>query len=909
MTTSPIPDPATFAGPKLPVPLLDPNAVVYLPVSLFPTPDRSTSAFMMASRIRSLLSRSKPVLFRWALAIMVQTAGLGTLNSVLFAQTDTTLAVQSPDTSANGQPQVPVFTITADDLDAELGGQDISGILQSSRDVFAATAGFNFGSARFRIRGYDGRNTLVSINGILVNDMESGWASWSQWAGLNDVTRWMQVRTGISPSRLNFGGLGGYTDLHVRASEMRQGVRVSYASANRAYNNRVMFTASTGMRKDGWAFTVSGSRRWAEEGYVEGTSFNAFAYLLSAEKKLNERHSLVFSGFGAPLVQGRQGLAIQEAYDLAGTNFYNPNWGFQDGVKRNSRMSFNHRPMVMASHYFKPNERSTWNTTLFYTFGRDGITGLQWFDARDPRPDYYRYLPSFYEDTDPAQADLVANAWRTDVNTRQINWDQLYFANGKNLFTVTNANGITGNSITGNRSKYIVEEVRQDPSRIGINSVYSTQLNDSEQLTYGGSLHRQRTHYFKTLDDLLGGDFWLDVDQFATRDFNDTLVSQNDLSTPNKVIRKGDTFGYDYFIHTRYYNGFAQWEKTWSHTEVYLGAEVSYTSFWRDSKLRNGRFPEGSFGESPKQEFFSYGLKGGVIQKLSGRQFVSANAVWMTRPPVPRTAFISPRTRGDVVAGLTNESMYSADVNYILRFPRLKGRATLYYTKIMDQIWSRTFYHDVFRTLVNYTMTGVDQVHSGVELGLEANLTSTWVLTAVYAGGQHFYDSRPVATISRDNSPELFDEGRLVYWRNFRVGGQPQTAASLGLRYNSPKFWFAGFNANFFDHIYLDPNPDRRTEDAIGNFFESDPQVSELLEQTRLDANYTVDVFLGKSWMFKRKYRLALNATISNLLDNQDFRVGGFEQLRYDRTDVGRFPPRFSYLFGRNYFAMLTFSF
>lgn len=864
---------------------------------------------MMASHTHRHVFLSTPVLQRWVLNLTLLATGLATNIMEVHGQTDTTLAVQAPDTSANAQPQVPVFTITADDLDAELGGQDISGILQSSRDVFAATAGFNFGSARFRIRGYDGRNTLVSINGILVNDMESGWASWSQWAGLNDVTRWMQVRTGISPSRLNFGGLGGYTDLHVRASEMRQGVRVSYASANRAYNNRVMFTASTGMRKDGWAFTVSGSRRWAEEGYVEGTSFNAYAYLLSAEKKLNDRHSLVFSGFGAPLVQGRQGLAIQEAYDLAGTNFYNPNWGFQDGVKRNSRMSFNHRPMVMASHYYKPNERSTWNTTLFYTFGRDGITGLQWFDARDPRPDYYRYLPSFYDDTDPAQAELVANAWRTDVNTRQINWDQLYFANRKNLFTVTNANGIAGNSITGNRSKYIVEEVRQDPSRIGINSVYSTQLNDSEQLTYGGSIHRQRTHYFKTLDDLLGGDFWLDVDQFATRDFNDTLVSQNDLSTPNKVIRKGDTFGYDYFIHTRFYNGFAQWEKNWSRTEVYLGAEVSYTSFWRDSRLRNGRFPEGSFGESDKQEFFSYGLKGGVIQKLSGRQFVSANAVWMTRPPVPRTAFISPRTRGDVVAGLTNESMYSADVNYILRFPRLKGRATLYYTKIMDQIWSRTFYHDVFRTLVNYTMTGVDQVHSGVELGLEANLTSTWVLTAVYAGGQHYYDSRPVATISRDNSPELFDEARTVFWRNFRVGGQPQTAASLGLRYNSPKFWFAGFNANFFDHIYLDPNPDRRTEDAIGNFFESDPQVAELLEQTRLDANYTVDVFLGKSWMFKRKYRLALNATVSNLLNNQDFRVGGFEQLRYDRTDVGRFPPRFSYLFGRNYFAMLTFSF
>ncbi len=825
------------------------------------------------------------------------------------AQTDSTMVPALVDTTRVGEePRLPVFTITADDLDSELGSQDIAGILQSSRDVFTATAGFNFGSARFRIRGYDSRNMLVSINGILANDLESGWASWSQWGGLNDVTRWSQVRTGIAPSRLNFGGLGGYTDIQMRAGEMRRGVRVSYASTNRAYRNRIMFTASTGMRKDGWAFTMSGSRRWAEEGYVPGTTFDAYAYLLSAEKKINDQHSVVFTGLGAPMLQGRQGLAVQEAYDLTGSNYYNPNWGLQDGVVRNARMSFVHRPMVMASHYWKPDERTTWKTTLFYTFGRDGRTTLQWFDARDPRPDYYRYLPSFYNTTDPSEADALTDAWANDVNTSQINWDQLHFANGKNLYTVQNADGIAGNSVTGNRSKYIVEEQRADPSRIGLNTVYSRQLEDNAQITYGGSLQRQRTHYFKTIDDLLGGDFWLDVDQFATRDFNDTLIAQNDLDMTNKVVREGDRFGYDYDIHTRYYNAFMQYEGKWENLEYYGGADLSFTQFWRDSRLRNGRFPEESFGTSEKQSFLTYGVKAGATYKISGRQFISANAAWMTRPPVARAAYLSPRTRGAVLDGLTDESIYSGDINYILRFPRLKGRASLYYTKIMDQVWSRSFYHDEFRTLVNYAMTGVDQLHTGGELGIEANLNSTLTLTAVYADGRYLYDSRPNASITRDNSPEVFATDRTVYWKNYRVGGMPQTAASLGLRYNSPRFWFVGFNANYFDNLYLDPNPDRRTSEAIGNFFDSDPQVAQLLDQTKLDANYTVDVFLGKSWLVKG-YRIAVNATVSNLLNNQDFRIGGFEQLRYDRTDVDRFPPRFSYLFGRNYFAMVTFSF
>ncbi|HRH69220.1 MAG TPA: TonB-dependent receptor [Flavobacteriales bacterium] len=827
-----------------------------------------------------------------------------------WAQSDTSLVSAPPDTTATERPTTPVFTITADDLDSELGSQDVSGILQSSRDVFTATAGFNFGSARFRIRGYDSENTLVTINGVLVNDLETGWAQWSNWAGLNDVTRWMQVRTGIGATRHNFGSIGGATDINVRSSGLRKGVRVSYASANRAYRNRLMVTGSTGLMKNGWSFSASGSRRWADEGYVEGTSFNAFAYFFAAENKINDKHSVSFSAFGAPIVQGRQGVAVQEAYDLTGTNYYNPNWGYQNGVKRNARMTFDHKPMFMFSHYHKPDSMTEWNTSLIYTFGRDGSSNLNWFDAKDPRPDYYRYLPSYYEDTDPGLAADRTALWQSgDASTTQIDWDQLYFANGKNKYTVLNADGITGNTVNGNRSKYIVEEQRADPIRGAVNSVFSRRLSNDRHLTVGGSINLQRTHYFNTIDDLLGGDFWVDIDQFADRDFNDSIISQNDLDRPNKVVREGDVFGWDYYINNRLINVFGQFEKKWQRFEGYVGGQVAYSSFWRFGNFRNGRFPDDSEGKSDVNNFLNISVKAGGIYKITGRHFITANAAYLDRPPASNISFLSPRTRGATVPGLQSESVYSGDIGYVVRFPKVKGRATLYYTKIMDQIWSRNYYHDELLTMVNYSMTGVDQINRGLEFGMEANLTSTWMLTAVYANGDYRYASRPSATITRNNSSEVFDSDRTVYWENYKVGGMPQQAGSLGLRYNSPKFWFAGFNANWFGEIYLDPNPDRRTEEAVDNYVTSDPQWDDLLTQEKLEDNMTVDFFAGKSWMIQRKYRVAVNLSVSNILDNQDFKVGGFEQLRYDRTDVDRFPPKYSYLFGRNYFAMVTFSF
>ncbi len=71
----------------------------------------------------------------------------------------------------------------------------------------------------------------------------------------------------------------------------------------------------------------------------------------------------------------------------------------------------------------------------------------------------------------------------------------------------------------------------------------------------------------------------------------------------------------------------------------------------------------------------------------------------------------------------------------------------------------------------------------------------------------------------------------------------------------------------------------------------------------------TVDLFFFKSWMFQRKYRLGLNVSVNNVLDNTELRTGGFEQLRFDRQNPDKFPPKYGYMFGRTYFVMLTFSF
>jgi len=568
-------------------------------------------------------------------------------------------------------------------------------------------------------------------------------------------------------------------------------------------------------------------------------------------------------------------------------------------------------PYIVLSDELKINSKSKLTSTAYYTFGRTGNSNLNWNNAADPRPDYYRNLPSYsYSRDQVVFGDQATALWSAnDPSTTQLDWDFMYFANSKNLATIENANG-SGENLVGNRAKYIVEEYRVDPRRLGINSVYNTQLSDKLNLSVGVNGYNYVSRNFRVLKDLLGADFWLDVDQFAERDFSDPVIAQNDLTTVNKTIQVGETFGYDYDMHVVYADVFSNLDfKLGKKIDGYVGIDLNTTSFWRVGNLQNGKFPENSIGESEKQKFFNYGAKGGLVYKITGRHAIALNGLYQTKAPNVRNSYISPRTRDQVIGGLGSSDIASGDISYIVRYPKLQARATAFYTQYNNQIWSRSFYHDEYLNFVNYMLTGVDKLYQGIELGIEGNVTSTIVVSGAFTTAQYLYTSRPTATITVDNSEELLAEGKTVYWKNYKIGGMPQTAATLGIKYNSPKYWFIGVNGNYVADIYLDPNPDRRTAEALEGFVDTDPQVAQIIDQEKLANGYSVNLFAGYSYRLKGGQFIRFSININNLTNNKKFVTGGFEQLRYDASDINKFPSKYGYGYGLNYFGQLSYQF
>jgi hypothetical protein len=310
------------------------------------------------------------------------------------AQTDSTGL--SPDSAVSGFA-VPLFNTLENDGEHEAEQQDVSPLLSSSNDVFTQFCAFQFGSGRFRMRGLSSREQIIYMNGAMLNDPETGTASWSAWGGLNDVTRNNESKTGLAAGRYGPLQLNGYINMDVRASTQRKGTKLGLGLANRIFRTRLMLSHSTGLMKNNWAFTIAASERYGDEVYTPGTYFNAGSFFISTEKKINEKHLLGLTAFMAPNEQGRTSAVTREVYELAGTSNYNPNWGYQQNKVRNASVTKTQRPTIILHDRFGFSPGSELNTTLLCHLGRSAKSGLTWNNADNPSPVYYRYLPDYLE--------------------------------------------------------------------------------------------------------------------------------------------------------------------------------------------------------------------------------------------------------------------------------------------------------------------------------------------------------------------------------------------------------------------------------------------------------------------------------------------------------------------------------
>ncbi len=855
------------------------------------------------------------------------------------------------------------------DLD-DSGYTDTPTILFASNDVFTNVAGYGFSAVRYKNRGYNSESQEVYLAGVPMNDAITGYSPYSLWSGLNEAMRSKESTIGLESADYSAGGYNGVTNISAMPSDVRPGLRMSVLSNSAMYRFRFMVNYASGVLDNGWSYAINASARIGGNDWIEGVFYRNFALYAGAEKRIGDEHRIALIAFATPGERGAQNASTQEVYDLMKDNMYNSNWGYQNGKVRNARVRKTFEPVIALRYLYTPSDSFEASATLLYRTGFNGYTALDWYDAPDPRPDYYRNLPSYFfmDDSEYNRSNVIKygealEMWRPGVasnaNYQHINWDRLY--------------NVNYNSPDG-RSKYAQEQRHVDQNDINLSGSIKWNLTELFTVTAGINGKINRTRNYKKIADLLGGQYYLNVDQFAERDFaSNAALIQNDLDYflehgEAEKIGLGDSYGYDYLAQIRRANLWGNGTFNKGNLSVTLSAALGYEGFWREGLVRKGLFA--GLDDDGKEIFYngvlltSYDSKGNVISSkgksevsnfltgsakllasytLSGGHRFSASFGYFSDAPTFNQAFVSARTRNSLVDGLCNSKTVSGDLSYQLSTGGYNLRATAYYTKIMDQTDVMSFYDDSQQSFTNFAMTGIDQRHVGIEFGAKMPLfVSGLTASAVLSLGEFVYTSNPHMIQTVDNSAEIIRDETLPYWqsnpvfkknsdgsyayaedgspivektRKHYVPSTPQLAGELALNYRTNSYWFFELNGQYFAKSWLDMNPLYRTQFAVSgpDGVATPEEIEYMTTQECFNPCFLLNASAGKSWYIQRKYNIGFSFEVKNILNNRDVRTGGYEQTRLISTSskesYKKFDSKYFYMPGINYMLNIYFRF
>ena len=759
-------------------------------------------------------------------------------------------------------------------------------MMNSNSNVYTSNVGYLWSPVRFKFRAYSSQYSDIYMNGVQVNNLENGQFNYSTIGGMNDATRNQDAATPFEVNAFGMSSIGGSSNYDFRASNYAAGNKVTLSGLNRNYTLRAMYTYGTGLTKKGWAFFGTVGYRWANmnTAAVDGTFYNSLGYFLSAQKVINENHSLNLATWGNPTERAQQGASTDEAYWLANDRQYNPYWGYQNGEKRASRVVNNYEPSVLLTWDYKINERMKLTTSAFTKYAKYSSTRLN-YNGQNPAPDYWKNFPSYNYDvwSNTGTADEYAaweksrDYWMSSIRHRQIDFDKLYFAN-QQLNT------------TGHDAVYWIEAKHNDHLANSLGSTFDWSIDNSTKFQVGLQLANNKGYHYSTMEDLLGGAYFHNVNTYAQGRYasNDSEL-QYDLNNPNGVVREGDKMRYDYDIISQNAKAWASFVKDKGISHNYLSVKMGATQMWRNGHMLNGFYDpakgwakNASYGKSGKAHFLDGGFKVGSTLNLGKGNSISMGVGYEARAPRASVAFESPEMNNNFVPNLKKEKIFSAELGYALNCSWARLNLTGYYTHTYDGTDWQNFYFDDVNSFTYVSLTGLEKDYYGAELGVTFKVTSNFDInvTGTMAEAKYTSNSRVDYMLSTEGTTKQ----DICYNKGMRESGTPLAAISLGLSYRI-KGWYLDLTGNYYDRIYLSYSPCMRYYETlskagyVNNVNGQD--VINVPEQAKGNGGFMLDASIGHQFKVAKR-PLSVNLMLTNITNNQKICTGGYEQSRSD---------------------------
>ncbi len=507
--------------------------------------------------------------------------------------------------------------------------------VQSAADLYGEQTDFNLPQVAFKRRGLERRAGRISFAGM---DLSYRYLPALRLLGAEEIRY-----AGLVPPPGESGGTGGVRLVGFSAGEPLQPFLASVRLTDRNYLAGAKVAASAHLGR-GWRASLALDARTGRDMHVEGVFTNALTVGLRLFRRFGGEHALSLVCIVPPSVRGTRLSSSEEAFTLTGDRLYNPAWGYQDGRVRNSRVRRETLPLLVADYAVPLSEAASLSLRLGAEAGVARYSMLDWYDARTPMPDNYRYLPSYTDDLE------TERAWLTrDPRYTQIDWDEL----------------IRRNRMQGGHAVYALDDRVERPVRLCLDAAFSVRTDSRLTLRCGVSLRSDRTRFYRQMRDLLGAGYVTDIDRYLVDDDTYSNLLQNDLRHPDRTIREGDRFGYDYAIRSREIRARFCAEYRSDRFRFDLCAELGAAAVRRRGFYEKELFPGAlSYGPSRTVRFAPWRLKALAGWSFSPRSYLEAAVMAGAEPPLSEALFYQPSYNNRIVDDPSPERTFAAEASW-----------------------------------------------------------------------------------------------------------------------------------------------------------------------------------------------------------------------------------------------------
>lgn len=688
-----------------------------------------------------------------------------------------------------------------------------------------------FGDSQIFLRGFDQTNIGVLLNGQPVNGMEDGRVYWSNWAGIADIANAVQVQRGLGSSKLAISSVGGTMNLVMKSTDRQEGGFVRFLAGNDSYAKGTV-SYDTGVSEKGWSFSVlldhwQAHRKWAEGTYGQGQT-----YFLSAGYKPNESHSFNFLLTGAPQLHGQRWSQSLET--IENDPKFNQHWGYTDDGIESERQNYYHKPVLNFNWDWNISDKSDLSTVLYASFGRGGGTG--------PR-----------------------GRGRVRTDDGQIDYPGT---------TAANTPIGVGDNDTG--AGYIRRSSVNNHAWYGMVSNFSSELTENLSFNVGADIRFYTGDHFRQVSDFYGLTGWAN-----DRPDGATVTNSYDPTPWSSLFDfadEGDRIDYDYSEDINYQGLFSQLEYSNSNFSAYFQGAISNQSYQRD-----GRFTD--VGKSEKLNKLGYNLKGGVSFIMDENSTLFGNAGYYSRQPFLDNIFKNIRGSNELFTNpeVDNEDITSFELGYNFEYENFRASFNFYYTDWDNRVTSDadiddngTPDDDSDDIELNVFERNLRQVHRGVELDMQYNITNRISLTGYASSGS--FEKKGTVTIDtfNDDTGELVSSVAGLNVDGVKITDAPQFTAGFGAR------------ATIFDGFVVYGNINYYANHYINN--ERDPGVN----IGKIKPFSLTD--LGLAYRFKLGANaMSFNANVYNVFD--EVRVQAADRFGFFNTNGITFNTSLKYMF------------